>query len=68
LAVVFLRIAKETGARAGEIYNLRWVDVDLEARTIRITAEKNSNPRIFKISNMLAVMLRDLPKESEHPL
>jgi len=60
----FLRIAKETGARAGEIYSLTWSDVDFERQTIRITAEKNSNPRIFKMSNTLTAMLNRLPKES----
>jgi len=61
----FLRIGKETGARAGEIYSLRWSDIDFERQTIRITAEKNSNPRIFRISNMLIAMLNKLPKDSE---
>ncbi|MEM3618635.1 MAG: tyrosine-type recombinase/integrase [Candidatus Bathyarchaeia archaeon] len=62
----FLRVAKETGARAGEIYNLKWIDVDFERQTIRITAEKNSNPRIFKMSNMLIAMLQKLPKERDY--
>jgi len=62
----FLRIGKETGARAGEIYSLKWSDVDFEGQTIRITAEKSSNPRIFRISNALATMLNKLPKDSEH--
>ena len=61
----FLRIGKETGARAGEIYNLRWSDIDFERQTIRITAEKNSNPRIFRISNTLIAMLNKLPKDNE---
>jgi integrase len=59
---VFLQIAKESGARAGEIYRLLWKDIDFEARTISITAEKGSNPRLPRISsrlfNMLSQMLR----------
>lgn len=51
----FSRIAKETGARAGENFNLKWIDVDFERQTIRITAEKGSNPRIFRMSNTLIV-------------
>jgi integrase len=62
----FLRVAKETGARAGEIYNLKWLDVDFERQSISITAEKNSNPRIFKMSNMLVAMLQKLPKEGDY--
>jgi len=62
----FLRIAKETGARAGEIFNLKWTDIDFERQTIRITAEKGSNPRIFRMSNMLSAMLNKLPKDNNH--
>ncbi|MDW8022862.1 MAG: site-specific integrase, partial [Nitrososphaerota archaeon] len=61
----FLQIAKETGARAGEIFNLKWIDVDFEAKTLRITPEKGSNPRIFRISNKLIGMLQRLPRTSE---
>ncbi len=61
----FLQIAKETGARAGEIFNLDWTDLDLERRSVNITPEKGSNPRIFKISNRLVAMLNTLPKENE---
>ena len=61
----FLQIAKETAARAGEIFNLKWTDIDFENRTIRITPEKGSNPRIFKISNKLLAMLSSLPKKGE---
>ncbi|MEM2518515.1 MAG: site-specific integrase, partial [Candidatus Bathyarchaeia archaeon] len=62
----FLRICKETGARAGEIYNLKWTDVDFERQTLRITAEKGSNPRLFRISNALLSALSQLPKNSEY--
>jgi len=61
----FLQIAKETGARAGEVFAIKWTEVDFETRTLRITAEKGSDPRIFKISTRLAAMLNQLPKESE---
>jgi len=61
----FLQILKETGARPGEVFILKWIDVDLEARTLIITPEKGSNPRIFKISTRLANMLNGLPKRNE---
>lgn len=61
----FLRIIKETGARAGEAFSLKWIDIDLEGRTIKITPEKGSNPRIFRISNKLVGMLNSLPRRSE---
>lgn len=39
---LLLLIAKETGARAGEIYGLLWTDIDFEARTLSIRAEKTA--------------------------
>src|SRR5674476_280932 len=59
---LLLQIAKETGARAGEIYRLQWTEIDFEGRTISLIAEKNSNPRIFRISNKLYDMLCTYPK------
>jgi len=61
----FLQLLKETGVRCGEAFNLKWTDVDTVNNTVRITPEKSSNPRIFKISNKLASMLGNLPKTSQ---
>jgi len=49
----------------GEACKLRWVGVDPERRTIRVTPEKESNPRIFKASSKLISMLEALPKKGE---
>lgn len=62
---LLLQIAKESGARAGEIYRLLWTDVDFEARTISITAEKNSNPRLCSISRKLQNVLECYPQKTE---
>jgi integrase len=62
---LFLQIAKESGARAGEIFRLLWSDIDFEGRTVGITAEKNSNPRLVKISNKLLSMLSSFPRKNE---
>jgi len=61
----FLQIIKETGARAGEVFNLKWIDIDIEGKTLTITPEKGSNPRVFKISNKLVSMLNSLQREGE---
>jgi len=61
----FLRVLKETGARRGEAYNLKWLDIDVVRNTLRITPEKGSRPRIFKISDQLAEMLGRQTKKSE---
>ena len=46
----FLQILKETGARCGEIWWLKWADIDFESKVINITPEKNSNPRVVHLS------------------
>ena len=61
----FLQLLKETGMRCGEAYNLKWTDIDFRSNTVRITPEKSSNPRIFKISNTLISMLSRRPRNSE---
>jgi len=57
-----LQLLKETGVRIGEACRLKWIDIDFERRTIRITAEKNSNPRIFRVSSKLIDMLNAVPR------
>jgi len=61
----FLLLLKETGMRAGEAINLTWNDVDFIAKTVRVTPEKGSEPRIFKISDTLIERLKALPKDSD---
>ncbi len=60
----FLQFLKETGARAGEAWAVKWTDLDLEQRTVRITPEKNSNPRQLRLSPRLVEMLGTLPRDS----
>jgi len=60
----FLQLLKETGMRAGEALRLTWADIDFVNRTVRVTPEKGSEPRIFKISNMLLEMLMKLKAKS----
>jgi integrase/ribosomal protein L37AE/L43A len=58
----FLQMLKETGARCGEIWQLKWDDVDFESKVVNITAEKNSNPRVVHLSNKMLEMLTQIPK------
>jgi integrase len=53
----FLQLMKETACRPGEAWALRWIDIDRERSCLRISPEKNSRPRQFKISSQLASML-----------
>jgi len=58
----FLQMLKETGARCGEIWWLKWEDIDFESKVVNITPEKNSNPRTIRVSLKLIEMLQRLPK------
>jgi len=60
-----LQLLKETGMRVGEALRLKWTDLDLERKTIRITPEKGSLPRILPITEKAVAMLNRLPKKSE---
>jgi len=57
-----LQLLKETGARIGEIEALKWTHLDMERKTVYITAEKGSNSRILPASIKLLAMLNNLPK------
>jgi integrase len=43
----YLQLLKETGVRAGEAWNLKWIHLDTKRRTVTVTPEKNSKPRQF---------------------
>jgi integrase len=58
----FLQLLKETGMRCGEAWELNLSDVDTITKIVRITPEKNSNPRVSHISQKLAAMIDNLPK------
>jgi integrase len=60
-----LQVLKETGCRIGELTKLQWTHIDLERKTIYITAEKGSNSRILPISDTLIGMLNRLPRTNE---
>jgi integrase len=68
---VFFHVAAYTGARRGELLNLRWPDVDLEAKRITITGStaviageridgttKNGRTRVVSIDDGTAAVLR----------
>jgi integrase len=57
-----LQMLKETGMRIGELTQLKWIDLDTVRKTISITPEKGSNPRILPVSDKLLGMLSKLPK------
>ncbi|MEM2351984.1 MAG: tyrosine-type recombinase/integrase, partial [Thermoproteota archaeon] len=58
-------MAKETGARAGEIYELKWADIDFENGIVTIVPEKGGDPRAFRVSGKLIAMLNRLPRNGD---
>jgi integrase len=61
-----LQTLKETGIRIGEAIMLKWINLSTQQKTLNITPEKGSNPRILPISNKLIDMLNRLTRRTEH--
>ena len=61
----FLQIMKETAMRPGEVKSATWDDIDFVSKTIRVTPEKGSNPRIFHLSDNLLKMLLNVQKRNQ---
>ena len=43
----FLQLLKETGARCGEAWQLKWKDIDFESKVINITPEKKQQSKSY---------------------
>jgi len=62
----FLQLLKETGARPGEAWQLKWTDIDVERSIVTYNdPEKGSNARQIKVSDKCIAMLNVLPKDSK---
>jgi len=62
---VFLELLKETGANSGEAWKLKWLDVDVQRKTVSITPTKNHNARTLPISSHLLSRIMKLPHRNE---
>jgi integrase len=61
----FLQLLKETAMRAGEARRLEWKDIDLERRLVTLNyPEKGSKPRMWKVTQKLIGMLKNLPSDN----
>lgn len=60
-----IQIALATGMRQGEIYSLRWDQIDRERQTITLEKTKTARARTIPIAPQLAVILDSIPRTSE---
>lgn len=59
----FLQVAKDTGARVGEIRKIQWTDIDEKNNTIAINhPEKGSRPRTVKVTEKTIAWIKNLKK------
>jgi integrase len=64
---IFTRTLKETGARPGELWRVKWLDVDFQASTVTINnPEKGSRARRLKVSSQLVGLLSTLNRNCEY--
>lgn len=59
-------IALATGMRRGEIYGLRWHQIDYQRNVITIEQTKTNKPRVIPISAPLLAMIEALPRSKKH--
>jgi integrase len=60
--------ALNTGLRRGEIFNLKWFDVDFQNKVISIKERKNSKDLVLPMNKNIESLLKRLPKTSEYVL
>lgn len=59
----FVKLAVETACRREELLRLRWDDVDLAGRTIRLRQTKNGQPRTVPLTRVATALLQGMPHD-----
>lgn len=59
---LYILAALQTGARRGELLNLRWADVDMKARRLTFRVTKNGDARTVPMTDTLRETLQALPR------
>ena len=59
---LYIEAALQTGARRGELCDLRWTDVDMRNRTVTFPKTKNGDRRTVPITDTLFRLLYNLPR------
>ncbi len=59
---LLVRLALSTGARRGELLNLRWSDIDLKKGLAYVGKTKNDEPRILPLITPVRLALQNKPR------
>lgn len=62
LLEAYVRLALETGMRPGELVNLHWAHVDINAGIIQLTHTKNGSDRIVGLTHEATRILESMPR------
>ncbi len=59
-------MAINTGMRRGEIFNLKWFDVDLNRNVLHVRVSKSGRARTVPLNATVRSLLESIPKTSEY--
>src|SRR5438067_3803821 len=59
-------MAINTGMRRGELFDLKWFDVDFNRRIVHVRQSKSGRPRVIPLNATTQTLLGGLPKTSEY--
>jgi len=62
----YLMLLKDTGVRAGEAWNIKWINLDPNSQTVTIEPEKGSRARQLKITSRTYAMIMSLPRKNDY--
>ena len=62
-----IEMAVETGMRMGELFGLRWEQVHLERREVRLVVTKSNRPRVIPLSDRAVAILVASPRIAASP-
>ena len=64
-AAAIMKMALYTGMRRGEIFRLKWVDIDFERNFVRLRDNKGGKTQSIPLNEMARHLLENHPKHSE---
>lgn len=62
----FIRFAMFTGCRRGELFRLKWADVDFDRKLLTLRAPKGGKTETIPLSDPALSAIVEMPRKSEH--